>query len=154
MLWLIIIIRIKWASLTERCHQFHGDFDQFSVTKQFLEKPSIFLQFIQACSCKCPNFIQALQFLRSSGNTQTHKPTAITLHLCTRVSMAIQQQVEELTKHFSSIKQSLESHKPPKQGDVDACVRVLSELGGSLNGVSEVHTSSASELLKVMQSKF
>ena len=36
------------------------------------------------------------------------------------------------------------------QGDVDACVRVLSDLGESLNGVS----SSASELLEVMQSKF
>ena len=66
------------------------------------------------------------------------------------MSMAIHRQVEELTKHFSSIKQSLESNKPPKQGDIDACVRVISELGGSLNGVS----SSASELLKVMQSKF
>ena len=62
--------------------------------------------------------------------------------------MAIQ--VEELTKHINSIKQSLERHKPPEQGDVDACVRVLSDLGGSLNGVS----TSASELLEVMQSKF
>ena len=66
------------------------------------------------------------------------------------MSMAIHWQVEELTKHFSSIKQSLESHKPPKQDDIDACVRVFSDLGGSLNGVS----SSASELLKLMQSKF
>ena len=66
------------------------------------------------------------------------------------MSMAIHRQVEELTKHFSSIKQSLESDKPPKQRDVDACVRVFSDLGGSLNGVS----SSASELLKVIQSKF
>ena len=66
------------------------------------------------------------------------------------MSMTIHRQVEELTKHFSSIKQSLESHKPPKQDDVDACVRVFSDLDGSLNGVS----SSASELLEVMHSKF
>ena len=64
--------------------------------------------------------------------------------------MDIDGKLEELTKLINSIKQSLERYKPPEQGDVDACVRVISNLGGSLNGVS----SSASELLEVMQSKF
>ena len=64
-----------------------------------------------------------------------------------------EREMKELTKLFTSIEESIESDKLPEQNDVEACKKILGELGESFDGFVLEATKRASGLLEKMNSK-